>query len=178
MNEQWKDIVGYESYYEVSNLGRIRRHVNSSIVSRTWPGRMLNQFTRTGGYFHVKLYAKGHPRIKSSHSVVMEAFVGQRIKGLQINHIDGDKSNNTIENLEYVTQLENMKHASELGLVAHGESHGSAKLTEGDVVEISHLVSQGFSFVKISKMFNISATHVSDIKRGKYWKHVTRKVWA
>lgn len=95
--EIWKDVVGYEGRYQVSNLGRVRNKEGKILVP---------QLTRTS-YYKVTLF-NGKKKGKLIHRLVMEAFVGQ--SDLQVNHKDFNKVNNCLSNLEYTTPKENIQH--------------------------------------------------------------------
>ena len=107
MNEVWKDIDGYNGYYKVSNLGRIK---NSK-------GRILRQHKQNSGYLMIHLCNKNNSVGATIHSLVANAFVPNPDKKPQINHIDGKKENNTSENLQWVTAKENVNHAVKNGLL-------------------------------------------------------------
>ena len=110
MKEIWKDVVGYEGLYQVSNLGRVK-----SLPRTTTKGVVLKQQTnKRNGYCYVELSMNGIRKNKRVHIIVANAFLGQ--SKMQVNHIDGNKTNNVIGNLEYCTQSQNMKHAFETGL--------------------------------------------------------------
>ena len=109
MNEVWKPIPGYEGYYEVSNLGRVK-----SLPRATTRGRMMKLYTnKRNGYVYVCLSKEGVSKQKRVHIAVMEAFTDFRSTGFNadkvIDHIDCDKTNNCINNLEVVSQKENDK---------------------------------------------------------------------
>lgn len=127
MKEIWKAIPGYEGYYEVSSLGRVRSLDRTTtywrdggIQSVTYRGRMLKLNQGEDGYLHVMLpILDTSPRkyqYKSVHRIAAETFIPNPQAKPQVNHIDGDTANNCIENLEWVTQVENMAHAKETGL--------------------------------------------------------------
>lgn len=121
MTEQWRAVVGYESTYEVSDLGNVRR---SGPAARNGRGRgggariglQLKQHLVNGGYQVVQLWQGGRPKTRLVHRLVAEAFIGPVLEGSEVNHKDGDKSNNCRSNLEYVTHSENNKHAYQTGL--------------------------------------------------------------
>lgn len=105
--EHWKDIAGYEGLYQVSDIGNIRS-------SRT--GKMMKLCVNSrNGYVYCVLSNKQKRKNCRVHRLVASAFLGVR-DGLQVNHIDGDKANNKLSNLEWVTRSENMKHAFATGL--------------------------------------------------------------
>lgn len=121
MSEQWRPVVGYESTYEVSNLGNVRR---SGPAARNGNGRgggarlglHLKQHSVPGGYQVVQLWQDGRPKMRLVHRLVAEAFLGPVPEGREVNHKDGNKRNNGNANLEYVTHSENNKHAYRTGL--------------------------------------------------------------
>ena len=123
MEEVWKSIDGYEGLYEVSNLGRVRsldRVVYRSYKGHpNWPmkvkGRVLRSGTDRGGYSFVILQNKGK-RCRLVHRLVAEAFMSNTENKEEINHIDGNKKNNSVDNLEFCTPSENMRHAFNTGL--------------------------------------------------------------
>lgn len=109
-NEIWRPVVGYEGLYEVSNTGRVR-----SLYDGRWQRCRIKELkpgAHEDGYLLVSLYKDSERKIHTVHSLVMAAFVGPRPEGLQINHIDEDKTNNRVENLEYCTCRENNNHGT------------------------------------------------------------------
>ena len=100
--EEWRPIPNWENLYEVSNLGRVRSKINGNI-------RTLDK--NNCGYYRITLY--NHPRRERIfiHRLVASVFIPVNDYNKQVNHIDGDKSNNTVYNLEWVTQSENEIHA-------------------------------------------------------------------
>lgn len=125
-SELWKPVVGYENEYEVSNFGNVRSldrtKVNSKGVSKKLKGKMLSVHVSKRGYYTVTLGGKK----RTIHRLIAEAFIPNPNLKPQINHIDGDKLNNTIlldndsniigGNLEWVTDKENLQHAWNTGL--------------------------------------------------------------
>lgn len=118
-SEEWRPIIGYEGMYDVSNHGRVR--------NRT--GFILKQ-THTKGYCYAML--NGKPKVKRAmvHSLVAVAFIGPYPEGMEINHRDTNKANNCVENLEYCTASENIRHAVANGLWTTGDNHWSRKHPE------------------------------------------------
>jgi hypothetical protein len=102
MEEIWKDIEGYERLYQISDRGRVRS-LRKNIILR--PGKFPN------GYLFASLKVKGKQCSKMIHRLVAEAFLSNPGRKKEVNHKDGDKQNNVIENLEWVTRQENIKHA-------------------------------------------------------------------
>lgn len=120
MTEEWKDIEGYEGFYQVSSMGRVRsidRYTARTKGSFHYVrGKILSAGTDRWGYRFVILQ-NGQKKCRMVHKLVAEAFMEPKQDGFVINHIDGNKSNNSVSNLEYCTQSENMYHAVRMGLV-------------------------------------------------------------
>ena len=122
MNEEWRPVVGYEGRYEVSNMGRVKSLPN---CRRNTPMIMALDVSASHGYVQIHLSKNGKARCHRVHKLVMEAFTDYRSKGYvlyqEIDHIDGDKTNNALSNLRVVTHLENMRKAHyETGINYHG----------------------------------------------------------
>jgi predicted glutamine amidotransferase len=114
MTEIWKDVVGYEGLYQVSNLGRVKSFYakNGQLTNHS---RLLSGKTDKDGYVEVRLCKEGTVKYVRIHRLVASHFLTGDVS-LQINHKDGDKSNNSVVNLEYVTPRENVIHAHKTGL--------------------------------------------------------------
>jgi hypothetical protein len=124
MDEIWKPIDGYEGYYEISSCGRVktveRKVYNPGVLGdgcyRTVP-EIIRKPNIMKGYHCIALRKDNKVKVFRIHRLVIEHFAEkQPSKEHQVNHIDGDKSNNCIENLEWVTPLENTEHAFKTGL--------------------------------------------------------------
>lgn len=158
--EIWKQVVGWENFYSVSSFGRVRN-------DRT--GKILR--SSTDRYASVHLSANGKSNRVSVHRLVMRAFHGD--SHLDVNHVDGDKLNNKLSNLEYVTRSGNLKHAFRTGLASNvGSKHSRAKLTERDVILIRKL-SDHLLPKTIAEVFGVKSVTVRDIVRGNRWTHVS-----
>ena len=114
LTEIWKEIVGYEGLYQVSNLGRVKSYYGRNGRLTTEP-RILFGKRDKDGYIEVRLCKNGVVTYKRVHRVVADHFLTGDMS-LQVNHIDGNKSNNRVNNLELVTAKENVTHAHETGL--------------------------------------------------------------
>ena len=175
--EEWRPVVGYEGFYEVSNRGQVRslswmtKHWQGG--QRTKPARMLAQVPHWKGYFHVSIRTPGEEgKAAQVHRLVAAAFMPKPSPAHQVNHKDGDKHNNNIENLEWVTQRENTKHAYENGLCPRGERHPKARLNPEAVRRIRALRAEGTSLRTIAANFGISRGALHNIFVGKSWRHV------
>lgn len=120
MIEVWKDVVGFKDYYQISNLGRVKsleRYKKNYSKLQLVEEKILKQSISKRGYYVVNLCNGVKCRPYGIHTLVGKAFVTNPNNYTQINHIDGDKLNNSIDNLEWSTQSHNMKHAWKNGLV-------------------------------------------------------------
>lgn len=111
VGEVWRSVIDFD-WYDVSDYGRIR-----SWSGRKTLGRIMVPRTDRYGYLRINLRQNGRTFTKSVHSIVAEAFLVRDEEGLQVNHIDGDKTNNSVENLEWMSPGENTRHAHANGLV-------------------------------------------------------------
>lgn len=113
MNEIWKDIPGYVGTYQISNLGRVRSIPRTIIdkngTEKNLPGKILSVAKYSNGYCFVGLANDGITKQQMIHRLVLLAFVAS--SDLEVNHKDGNKSNNALDNLEYVTHSENICHS-------------------------------------------------------------------
>ncbi len=172
MAEQWKPIVGYEDLYQVSDQGRVRRiargpHTHVGLIRRLDNAR--------NGYPRVDLWRNGHAEKRTVHSLVTEAFLGPRPAGLEVNHENGNKRDNRVSNLEYLTKSENVKHTYRvLGRKApRGEANGSAKLTDASVREIRRLYAEGgVTHCELAKQYGVDRATIGQILRLEHWTHV------
>lgn len=110
MTEEWKDIQGYEGLYQVSNLGRVRSYFRNGTK-----GGIVQQFI-INCYPKVHLYKDGESKFFYTHRLVAMAFIPNQENKPQINHINGNKHDNRVVNLEWVTSQENIQHTVNTGL--------------------------------------------------------------
>ena len=149
MKEIWKDIEGYENIYKISNLGNVlslnygaKNHTLSNIK------KQLKQSKSSTGYLHVQLYKNGSVSTKLVHLLVANAFLPNTENKSEINHIDGNKNNNSASNLEWVTHKENLNHAIKTGLRSPTPMLGKAGRKNKLSKKVVQLNLDG-SFVKI-----------------------------
>ncbi|EAA7987469.1 endodeoxyribonuclease [Salmonella enterica] len=178
LSENAKDIPGYEGRYAVTSDGKVYSH--SKIVKgksgseRLVKGRWLKPGVNSRGYMTCHLAAQdGTSSSKSVHRLVAETFIDNPCNNGYVNHIDGNKLNNNVCNLEWVTSSENQLHAykNKLKEPVSGERHTNSKLTKYDVVEIKRLDSIGIKRCEIAKIFNVDKSLISLILNGKAWRH-------
>lgn len=154
------------SKYLISSLGN---------VMNPDTGKPIKCFVNKAGYRVVaKRVTKGS---RGVHRAMMEAFFGLIPENLVVNHIDGNKLNNTLSNLEVVTSGYNTKHAYELGLAKgrQGESHHSNKITEDQLLEMYQLFELGYNNDYVGDQFGLHSRYVSLIRHGKRWEHIYKR---
>lgn len=182
-NEIWKDVLGYGGYYAVSNLGRIKsldRYARNNINGgkRYIPGRIISQKTKSNGYKEVSINIDRSKRSRYVHRLVCEAFFGKIEDKLAVNHKDGDKSNNRLDNLEICTYSQNSKHSYHVLnnklKPLKGEGHARSKLKEEEVIHIKSSYIKGSSNAEIHSTYKgrVSKTQINSIMYGLSWKHL------
>lgn len=182
MKEEWRNVVGYEGYYLVSNLGRVKSL--SRLRKRRSKDVILKQTDNGKGYKFVGLTKNRKSERKYVHRLVLKAFVGE-CGNKECNHINGIKSDNRLSNLEWVTKSENGKHAYKMGLnkvtdyqkeqtskANRGSGYGANKLVEDDIIKIRKMRKSGMTYQAISEEFNVCRQSIGYIIRGKTWTHV------
>ncbi len=164
--EIWKDVEGYEGYYQVSNFGRVkslkrtvkrRNNYDLNIKERIKPGQLDK-----AGYYRLSLCKYGITKTKKVHRLVAEAFLEKRKGADHVNHIDGNKINNFKDNLEWCTNIENLKHAYDNGL------YTPPKRIFDEIQELTifTLNKCGWSLRKIARYYKTSMTPIrNSIKR-------------
>ena len=167
--EIWKDIPGYEHFYKISDKGNIK--------SCRKPDRLMKIRIVGAGYQQVKFSVKGIAKEFKVHKLVMETFLGPRPFGYQINHKNGIKTDNSFNNLEYVTAKENQRHA-----IAHGffqDSSGIKNPMATKTEEMIHSIRQEFDASNkresariLSEKHGIRRAEVYRIAYRLRWKHL------
>ena len=157
MTEIWQPIKGYKGIYEVSNLGKIKSYaLDKPHIKKLSYKRM--------GYPYTMLYKNGRGQWVNIHRLIAKTFIPNPKNKPQVNHIDGNKQNNKVSNLEWVTHSENTIHAFKIGLMARGEEHKSAKLSDKEVREIRKKYSSGKYLQKeLAEKYNVGQASISRI---------------
>lgn len=176
ITEEWRPIPGAEGWYSVSNLGSVRSEPVAQPPYRRRRGGILRPGRGTKGYLLFRLCLPGaRPKTMKVHRAVALAFLGSAPAGMQVNHKNGDKTDNRVENLEYVSCQENIRHCWDTGLhgIDHcrGEANRQAKLTENAVrfIREAHpLVSLG----QLATRLGVTKQAVAMVVKRRTWKHV------
>lgn len=164
MNE-FKDIPGY-SYYSVDVKGNVKSNRR---------GRLLTPQKNKHGYMCVHLSIDGLDKLHTVHRAVALAWLPNPDNKPQVNHIDGDKTNNVLSNLEWCTASENIVHSVETGLqpIHDCDDHYAATFTDEQVHDICKLMQDGARNKDIAKTYNANIKTISNIRQGTRWKPIT-----
>ena len=120
--EIWKDVVGYEGFYQVSNLGNVKRVGSFRGVNKAYLNDYYLKPKDNGkGYYRIKLTVNNKSKRVMLHRIIAEAFINNPKNKKVINHINCDKKDNRIENLEWCSQSENVLHSVKLGRWTQGQ---------------------------------------------------------
>lgn len=173
--ETWKNVVGFEGLYMVSNKQRVKSMKRPSLGDFTIPERILRPGKHISGYSRLTLCKDGKLHYFNLHRLVAEAFIPNPNKYPCINHIDNDPTNNSIENLEWCTFSMNTRHAYGTGRLSKaGSKNSMAKLTEANVLEI--FASSDKKSKELALMYNVDQQSINDIRAGRRWGWLTGKV--
>lgn len=169
--EIWKDVKGFEGRYKISNHGRLM-----SINSRYSEDHILDTcINRPNGYYATALKSAPKKRHVTIHTLVAENFLEKPDKkSICVNHKDGNKLNNHVSNLEWITRSENTKHAYITGLSnTKGNKNGRVKITETQAHAIKYKLI-GFTQRELGKIFGVSHIQIGRIINGESWPHINK----
>lgn len=168
------DINGYEGMYEISNMGRLRSYYKGK-----WPQvepTILDCGLNYKGYRRARLVKNGRSRSLRISRMVLEVFSGPCPKGMQCAHLDGNRTNDVITNLKWVTPKENQSHRFSHGTAIYGERCHLSKLKDKEVIEIKKRLLLGERGCDLAVEFGMSRPAMSSIKNGRSWAHVEANV--
>lgn len=184
MDEIWKEIPGYAGKYFASSFGRVRasekraRHCPKGFeMERTVPEKILITNSNMQGYKRTTLTINGNQKFWLVHRIIASTFLPNPDCLPHVNHIDGCKYNNRVENLEWVTHAQNMAHAASLGLTskatAVGMENNAARITDKCVREIKIRLASGEGRSSIARDYPVSPSAIGQIKAGRTWAHIS-----
>ena len=178
MKEIWKQVVEYESYYEVSNLGNVRS-IDRTIINSigkvfNYKSRLLKPAKNKYGYLQVGVSINSKIKSFTVHSLVAKAFIKNPKNKPTVNHKDGIKINNNVNNLEWATRSENSIHALKNGLRImpnawigkFGSKHGASKKIIQYTKDNIYVNEYG-SIIEAFNLLNINASSISRVCNGK-----------
>jgi hypothetical protein len=171
--EEWRTLQDFPDY-AVSNYGNVKRIRQGR--TNGYKDRVLSANVSSNARYRRVSLLKNHERFdKHIHDIVADIFIGKKPNGMHVNHKDGNKLNNHIDNLEYVTPAENIRHAQRTGLMKkqYGEHTSGAKITDEDVLKIIELRKKGYSIGKLITMFPVKVQTLAHIFHGRTWSHLT-----
>ena len=157
-------IKNYENY-SVNELGEI-------FSTAKGYRRKLKPVMMNKGYLHVTLYSNKKPRKFLVHRVVAFAFLGDKSDNLEINHKNKMRSDNRLENIEWVTRSYNAHHKYKTYQYPQGSMNCRSKLSEETVMKIKFYAKNGIRTCDISRKLNIHQSTISEIKQGRTWSHL------
>jgi hypothetical protein len=185
-NEKWKPVKGWESFYSVSDFGRVKREERSVIhsnqvecFSMTYPEKVLKANLDSKGYPQVTLNAKHffkQRRVARVHRLVAEAFIPNLENKEQVNHRNSIRTDASVGNLEWSTASENQRHSYDVGgrQPQRGLENGVCKYSEDTVRAVYILATTtDTSQAEIGKLYSMPQITVSNIKTKKTWRHIT-----
>lgn len=179
--EEWRDVPGWEERYEVSSWGLVRakaylkhsRNAHGPYAYMTKSKPIKLTLNVESGYVQFDMQRDGERSLGLVHRLVAKAFIPNPNDKPEVNHKDGDKTNNVQTNLEWATTQENILHAHRLGLSSNvGSKHPRAKLDEAAAVEIRRLYEAGVSTITLAEMFGVKRTTIYTVTSRRKWKHV------
>jgi lambda repressor-like predicted transcriptional regulator len=171
--ENWLPVVGFESLYEVSDQGHVQRIAGWCDGRKRKFGVLSSQPSKRG-YCKITLFNARKKSYVRVHKLVMAAFIGPLPLNHAINHKNGVKHDNRLENLEYVTHSENTLHMYHVLKVKHfrGSEAKNAKISEDEAIAMRVLRRKGWKLKQLAELFGLSASSICWICKNKTWKHV------
>lgn len=175
-SEKWEYVDGFGENYVVSSKGVIRslkrKCPSKDGKFRIVPEKEISKWKNFRGYELVSLHRDGRKISIPVHRIVAQAFIQNKEKKGEVNHKDGDKSNNNLENLEWCTRIENQHHSiNVLGKHHAGEKHYNCKLSVDIVEKMRALFNTGlYTKTDVGKMFGVKKDHAINIINHKCWK--------
>lgn len=173
--EEWKDVKGYEGLYQISNLGRVRSFIEAGSHRRCDEPRILKTPVSSGtGYRVCGLYKNGVRKTALVHRMVAEAFIDNQDNKPQVNHKNGARDDNRVDNLEWVTCSENVKHGfSHNGRISPMKGrHIPCKYRPLSPDQVRHIRSSGETGVALARKYGVTPQAICNIRKRKTYADV------
>ena len=171
--EIWKDVVGYIGLYMVSSHGRIKSLKKIYGNNGYYQEKILKPGKLKSGHLFVYLYNNKKQKSAYIHRLVLETFIGPCPKGMECRHLDGNSSNNRLDNLKWGTSKENSQDSIDHGTFSKGFKSGRTKLNKSKILKSKKLLKEGkLTQIEIAKIIGVSNGTISLIKSGKIWQDV------
>ena len=162
-DEIWRDVVGYDGRYQVSNKGNVRSIARKDSIGRKCGGLILKPRSFRNGYLHVNLFKDGKVKTKSIHRLVAEAFIPNPNNFPEVNHLDENKINNELSNLEWCDASYNSNYGTRIGRIVQKNSKKvkAVNIKTGEVLT--------FNSIREAGRKGYAREHVSRASRGIYY---------
>lgn len=164
------DLDEFKGFYKISRDGSVISVPRNGTVNFE---KKIKPTIGTNGYLKVSFRCFGKRYTRNIHRLLALTFIDNPNNYPCVNHIDGDKLNNDISNLEWVTYSRNVQHAYDNGLTVSVKGEGKSNLTNDDVLRIVMMKGNGETLKSISEDFGVSPSTISDIVLGRTWSHLT-----
>ncbi len=171
--EIWKDIKDYEGLYQISNMGRVRSLERQTSHGHKLIERILTPVNDKDGYLGIRISKDGTAKGFKIHRLVANAFIPNLENKPTVNHIDGNKKNNAVCNLEWATHSENARHAYNTGLQPLKSMKGLQKLTieQAEIIRTKYTPgSKKYGARALGRKYGVSSTTIRQVLKGKTYK--------
>lgn len=175
-----KDCPNYPGYLVTEDghvfthrrrFGKGKGHGGGVIIDDSFC-KELNLYKGHGGYLYAPIAVKGKQRSIPIHVLLADTFIAPQSPQFEVRHLDGNPSNNSLENLAYGTKKDNANDRIRCGNHTIGIKHGRALLSENDVREIRHLYDLGQTIASIARQYKRGETTIFDVVKRRHWKHI------
>jgi len=170
-NENWRPIPNWDNYF-VSDKGRVLSTKQTKPKIKAQTKRKYKKCKTERINYLIQLSSNNKTKTYFVHRLVLEAFVGPCPVGCEASHLDGDSSNNNLENLKWETHKENMDRKKKHGTNLTGSKNPFSVLNEEKVKQIKKLLKNGHGVGEVSMIYGVSFSAIQHIKSGYSWKHV------